>query len=206
MSENTSSMDADHSHDDSHHDHHGDHDHTHTSPPHDAWKALRECITAAGIMDMREITDALAVWQSKHKAQMDTALTPYILTARPEHTPTAALRWDFDSRRAHEFAIWCMATLRARFGIRWQIECEDEAAQMGPHYLRITLGEHQERCDWRYLNQNHWMGAFCTIADRLLEPVGLTALSLETGWFDTVVMFCRRSHAEEMLRWFPESE
>ncbi len=206
MSENTSSMDADHSHDDSHHDYHGDHDHTHTSPPHDAWKALRECVTAAGIMDMREITDALAVWQSKHKAQMDTALTPYILTARPEHTPTAALRWDFDSRRAHEFAIWCMATLRARFGIRWQIECEDEDAQMGPHYLRITLGEHQERCDWRYLNQNHWMGAFCTIADRLLEPVGLTALSLETGWFDTVVMFCRRSHAEEMLRWFPESE
>jgi sirohydrochlorin cobaltochelatase len=202
MSEDTSSMDAGHSHGHYHHDH----DHSHASPPHDAWKALRECVTAAGIMDMQEIRDALAAWQSKHKAQIDTPLTPYILTAKSGHTPTAALRWDFDSRRAHEFAAWCMATLRERFGISWQIECEDEDAQLGPHYLRITLGEHQERCDWRYLNQNHWMGAFCTIADRLLEAVGLTALSLETGWFDTVVLFCRSSHAEEILGWFPESE
>ncbi len=175
-------------------------------PLNDAWKALRECVTAAGIMDMQEITDALAAWQSKRKAQAHTHLTPYVLTAMPGHTPTAALRWDFDSRRAHEFATWCMATLRERFGISWQIECEDEDAQLGPHYLRITLDEHQERCDWRYLNQNHWMGAFCTIADRLLEPMGLTALSLETGWFDTVILFCRSSHAEDILGWFPESE
>lgn len=204
MSEHAENTDAGHRHDDYHHDH--DHSHSHTSPLNDAWKALRECVTAAGIMGIQEITDALAAWQSKRKAQAHTPLTPYVLTAMPGHTPTAALRWDFDSRRAHEFATWCIATLRERFGISWQIECEDEDAQLGPHYLRITLDEHQERCNWRYLNQNHWMGAFCTIADRLLEPMGLTALSLETGWFDTVILFCRSSHAEAILSWFPESE
>ena len=200
MNENISSTDADQQH------HHHHEQHHHHSPSSDAWKALRECVAAAGIMDMQEISDALAAWQSKRKAQADTPLTPYILTARPGHTPTAALRWDFDSRRASEFATWCMAALREHFGISWQIDCAEKDAQLGPRYLHMTLGEQQERCDWRYLNQSHWMGAFCTIADRLLESMGLTALSLETGWFDTVVLFCRRSHAEEILRWFPEAE
>jgi hypothetical protein len=50
------------------------------------------------------------------------------------------------------------------------------------------------------------MDAFCTIADRLLKPVGVTALALETGWFDTVLCFCWREQAAEVLRWFPEAE
>lgn len=196
MNENPSSLDAGHAH---------EHQHRHTSSSTDSWEALQKCVTAAGIMTLPEITETLVGWQRKRKAQTDPP-SPYVLTALPGHALTAALRWDWDSQRASEFAGWCVTTLRERFGINWQIDCEQEDPQSGPHYLRMTLGEQQERCDWRYLNQNHWMGAFCTIADRLLGPAGVMALCLETGWFDTVVVFCRRSHAEEILRWFPEAE
>lgn len=207
MSENT---EADHVHAHNHarqddHVHSHEHHHSHSSDLKHQWDALRKCVTAAGITNKWEITEALTIWQSKSRAQLDTP-PPYLLTAMPGHVSTAALRWDWDSHSAQEFARWCMETLRERFGISWRVDCEEEDPQLGPHYLRMTLGERQEHCDWRYLNQNHWMGAFCTIADRLLGPVGVTALSLETGWFDTVVVFCRSDYAEEMLRWFPEAE
>ncbi len=200
-----------HTHEEHHHSHHEGHEHEHThghasSSALDAWKALCECVTAAGIMDRQEITAALTARQRKKKAQPDMALMPYILTAMPGQPPTAALRWEFDSRRAHEFADWCTTALRERFGINWRMVCEEEDAQLGPQSLCIIQGEHQERCDWRYLNQSHWMGAFCTIADRLLEPLGIMALCLETGWFDTVILFCRKKYAEELLNWFPEAE
>jgi sirohydrochlorin cobaltochelatase len=187
------------------HTHSHEHNHSHTSDAKERWDALRECVTAAGITTRQEITAALTTWQSKSRAQLD-APPPYLLTAQPGHVSTAALRWDWDSHRAHEFAQWCMETLQKRFAMSWRVECEEEDSQVGPQYLCMTLGEQQERCDWRYLNQNHWMGAFCTIADRLLKPAGVTVLSLETGWFDTVVAFCRSDYAEEMLRWFPEAE
>jgi hypothetical protein len=199
-----------------HHSHHKGHEHTHehthdyaASPALEAWKALCACVTAAGIMDMQEITAALTAQQRKQrkkKAQPEMIPMPYILTAMPGQPPTAALRWEFDSRCTREFVDWCTTSLRERFGINWQIEYEDEDAQLGPQSLRIIQGERQERCDWHYLNQSHWMGAFCTIADRLLEPLGITALSLETGWFDTVVVFCRKQYADELLNWFPEAE
>lgn len=212
----------DHTHEERHHSHyedHGyehthdhDHNHSHThnhasSSALNAWKALCECVTAAGIMNMQEITSALTAQQSKQrKKTTDKELLPYILTAMPGQPPTAALRWDFDSRRVHEFMDWCTTALRERFGITWQIEYEDEDAQRGPQSLRILQDRQQEQCDWRYLNQSHWMGAFCTIANRLLEPTGITALCLETGWFDTVVVFCRKNATEELLNWFPEAE
>ncbi len=212
MSENTDAGHPSHTHDYTHHDNHThphshshEHHHSHTSDLKDRWDALRDVVTAAGITSRQEITDALTIWQRTSRAQLD-APPPYLLTAQPDQASTAALRWDWDSHRAHELAAWCMETLHERFGIIWQVDCEEEDAQLGPHYLRLTLGEQQERCDWHYLNQNHWMGAFCTIADRLLKSVGITALNLETGWFDTVVAFCRINHAEEILRWFPEAE
>lgn len=178
------------------HDGHGDHV---------SWQEVQECIVNAGIMDGQEIREAFSALRSERKVRSD-ALPPYILTAMPGHEPTAALRWDWDSSRASEFAEWCMQTLRQRFQIDWQIDWEGEEETQGPHYLHMTLGEQQERCDWRYLNQSRWMGAFCTIANRLLNQKGLTVLSLETGWFDTVVVFCRSSQAEELLNWFPEAE
>jgi sirohydrochlorin cobaltochelatase len=206
-----------------HHSHHENHEHTHTHPSSsalDAWKALCDCVTAAGIMNRQEITAALSARQSKLKpAQPETALMPYLLTAMPGQPPTTAFRWEFDSHRTHEFADWCTTALRERFGINWQIvyeEADVNGAKPDPHgsqdgdkpnpYLRIIQDEHQERCDWHYLNQSHWMGAFCTIANRLLEPMGITALCLETGWFDTVIVFCRKQYAEELLNWFPEAE
>jgi sirohydrochlorin cobaltochelatase len=208
----------DHTHEEHHHSHeHGhahthDHSHSHThdhpsSTALNTWKALCECITTAGIMNMQEITAALTAQQEKQsKKKTETALMPYILTAIPGQSPTAALRWDFDSCRHREFADWCVTVLRERFGIIWQIEYENEDAQLGPQSLRILQDGRQEQCDWRYLNQSHWMGAFCTIANRLLEPMGITTLCLETGWFDTVVVFCRKNAAEELLNWFPEAE
>ncbi|HTK10469.1 MAG TPA: sirohydrochlorin chelatase [Ktedonobacteraceae bacterium] len=196
---------ASHAHHHDEHAHSHTHEHSHTSDLKDRWNALRECVTAAGITNLEEITDALTIWQSKSRAQLD-APPPYLLTTAPGHVSTAALRWEWNSQDAHAFARWCMETLDKRFGINWQVECEEDDPQLGPQYLRMTLGEQQERCDWRYLNQNHWMGAFCTIADRLLKSVGITVLSLETGWFDTVVAFCRSSQAAEILRWFPEAE
>src|SRR5436853_6310619 len=53
-----------------HHSHHEDHEHTHSHPASsalDAWKALCDCVTAAGIMDRQEITAALTAWQRKQK-------------------------------------------------------------------------------------------------------------------------------------------
>lgn len=205
----------DHTHEEHHHNHedheHGhEHEHTHdhsSSSAFNAWKTLCECIINAGIMNRQEITAALTAQQEKQRnKKTDTAPMPYILTAMPGQLLTAALRWDFDSRRFHEFADWCITVLRERFDITWQIEYEDEDAQLGPQALRILQDGQQERCDWQYLNQSHWMGAFCTIANRLLEPMGITTLCLETGWFDTVVVFCRKSVAEELLSWFPEAE
>jgi hypothetical protein len=201
-----------HAHEEHRHSHHEGHEHEHThdngsSSALDAWKVLCECVTAAGIMDRQEITAALTTHQRKPRKQKpDLALMPYLLTAMPGQPPTAALRWDFDSSRVREFADWCTTVLRERFGITWQIVYEDEDVQLGPPSLRILQNGLQEQCDWRYLNQSHWIGAFCTIANRLLEPAGITALSLETGWFDTVIVFCRRNYAEELLNWFPESE
>ena len=233
-----------HTHADQHsHSQHADHEHTHTHPSSsalDAWKALCDCVTAAGIMNKQEITAALTARQSKLKPARHTeggaspplqqgvstgtmptgvALMPYLLTAMPGQPPTTAFRWEFDSHRTREFADWCTTALRERFGINWQIVYEEtdvERDKPNPYaprdggkpdpYLCIIQGEHQERCDWRYLNQSHWMGAFCTIANRLLEPMGITALCLETGWFDTVIVFCRKQYAEELLNWFPEAE
>jgi sirohydrochlorin cobaltochelatase len=180
------------------HNHDGHHDHA-------SWQEIQECIVGAGIMDAQEAREAFSALRSERKLH-SAVLPPYILTAMPGHAPTAALRWDWDSQRAREFAEWCMQALRQRFHIDWQIDWEGEEGKKEPHYLRMTLDEQQERCDWRYLNQNRWMGAFCTIANRLLNPKGLTVLSLETGWFDTVVVFCRSSHVEALLNWFPEAE
>ncbi len=205
--------------DHTHEEHHHKHDHGHNHPSStaiDAWKTFCECVTTAGIMNMQEITTALTALTAQQEKQgkqgrqrkkkTDVALMPYILTAMPGQPPTAALRWDFDSRHFREFADWCTTTLRERFGINWQIEYKNENAQLGPQSLFILQDGRQEQCDWRYLNQNHWMGAFCTIANRLLEPMGITTLCLETGWFDTVVVFCHKNAAEELLNWFPEAE
>ncbi|GAC1430432.1 MAG: hypothetical protein NVS4B1_25120 [Ktedonobacteraceae bacterium] len=169
------------------------------------WQALQRCVTEAGIMSVHELTEALAHWQHQQTIPIHTP-PPYILLALPGHTPTAAFRWNWESCHTRAFTTWCMDAVRARFGVHWQVKYEDDDARLGPHYLHMILGGQHEQCDWQYLNQSHWMGAFCTIANRLLDSGGLTALSLETGWFDTVVVFCRKSYAEEVLHWFPEAE
>jgi hypothetical protein len=198
-----------HSHHEEHkHEHGHTHDHSHPSSlALNTWKELCECITTVGIMTMQEITAALTAWQKKRRnKQAEMALMPYILPAMPGQPPTAALRWDFDSRRARDFANWCMTALRERFGITWQIEYKDEDVQLGPPFLYILQDGQQEQCDWRYLNESRWMGAFCTIANRLLASTDITALCLETGWLDTVLVFSHKYAVQELLNWFPQAE
>jgi hypothetical protein len=124
----------------------------------------------------------------------------------PGQPATSALRWDWQEKNVQEFIVWCHQVLHERFDIDLQIMAEAEEDQSVPRYLHMQLGEQQERCNWQYLNQNRWIGAFCTIVERMLLPLGVTALSLETGWFDTVLVFCRTAHVEEITRWFPEVE
>src|SRR6266567_5874897 len=53
------------------HAHNHEHHHSHTSNIKDRWDALRDCVAAAGITNRQEITDALTIWQSKGRAQLD---------------------------------------------------------------------------------------------------------------------------------------
>lgn len=165
---------------------------------------LSACLVQAGILRPEE--GQLLTSQPWQYISAAEALSPSLLTRLPGQGTPAALRWEWDCRRAAEFAAWAMAALQERFSITWRIEGEEEDLQLGPRYLRLHLGAREERCDWRYLNQHRWMEAFCTIANRLLEPVRVTALDLETGWFDTIVCFCWRDQVEALLRWFPEAE
>lgn len=193
-----------HDHESAHHDHSHDHEHHHHQPT-DPLAELRQSVVKAGIMTHEEIERAVQDWYRKRKAWTNVP-PPYLLTALPGQPATAALRWDWQEQNVHVFIDWCTQVLRERFGLDVQITCEDEEAQHAPRFMRLQLGEQQELCDWQYLNQNRWMGAFCTIAERLLLPSGVSVLNLETGWFDTVLVFCRTEYVEEIERWFPEVE
>jgi sirohydrochlorin cobaltochelatase len=192
-----------HSHADDH-DHGSTHEHHHHQPS-DPLEELRQSVVNAGIMTPVEIASALQDWYRKRKAWSNLP-PPYLLTALPGQPATAALRWDWQEQNVQEFSAWSQHVLLERFGVALQISAEEEADQATPRYLRMQLGEQQERCDWHYLNQNRWLGAFCTMIERLLLPVGVTALCLDTGWFDTVLVFCRTAHVDEITRWFPEVE
>ena len=192
-----------HEHNDNH-NHGASHEH-HSHQPDDPLKELRQSVVDAGIMTLGEVEPAVQDWYRKRKAWTKVP-PPYLLTAVPGQPATSALRWDWQEKNVQEFIVWCHQVLHERFGIDLQIMAEAEEDQSVPRYLRMQLGEQQERCDWLYLNQNRWIGAFCTIIERMLLPLGVTALSLETGWFDTVLVFCRTAHVEEITRWFPEVE
>lgn len=186
------------------HDHGASHEHHHQQPG-NPLDELRQSVVHAGIMTSVEIELALQDWYQKRKAWSKVP-PPYLLTAVPGQPATAALRWDWQEKNVQEFIAWNQQILHERFDIDLQMSTEAECYQSAPCYLRMQSGEQQERCDWQYLNQNRWMGAFCTIIERMLLPLGVTALSLDTGWFDTVLVFCRTAYVEEITRWFPEVE
>lgn len=128
---------------------------------------------------------------------------PYALTVPLRQLPPPALRWRWEPERAPEFCRWASDALRTRFGIPLTVSAEPEDA---PALLRLRLDGGAEVVDWAYLNSARWMGSFCTIAGRLLAPHGLEALELETGDFDTVLLFCRSSVAEEVRSVLPIAE
>lgn len=171
---------------------------------------MRACVGRAGILTAEEFDGALAAWEPvlgrRGTGPGEAVLSPYVLTGAPGRTETAALRWDWDISRTGAFAGWCERALATRFSIAWQVRGEPGDRCDAPEYLVLSREGQSERCDWRYLNAHRWAGAFCTIADRLLRPVGVTALELETGWFDVVICFCAAECADEVLSSFGEAE
>ena len=166
---------------------------------------LQAIVTKAGIMNAEEFNASFAVWCEDVRECREDTLSPAVLTGAPG-TITAALQWNWDCDQADTFAAWCMAVVQTRFGITWHVSSEEPQGENGPLYVRLERDGMVERCDWQYLHRHRWAGAFCTIAQRLLHPVGVTVLDLETGWFDVVICFCWQTMADDLLTWFSEAE
>lgn len=175
-----------------------------------SYDRVRDCATQAGVLRQVEFDAAASVWERTLRARGDSPSwsnpTPYVLTGAPGEPETAALRWDWDTRKVDWFARWCERALAGRFGVTWQVRGDNLTSGGDAEYLLLTRDGQTERCDWRYLNQHRWAGAFCAIAERLLRPVGIAALELETGWFDVVICFCAATSADELSGWFAEAE
>ena len=123
------------------------------------------------------------------------ARDPYALTISLSDLPAPALRWRWQPERAPAFCSWVQDVLRTRFDVALEVTAEPDS---DPVLLRLRLGGRDEVVDWAYLNSARWIGSFCTMAARLLAPRGVTALELETGDLDTVILFCRSSMAAEV--------
>lgn len=171
---------------------------------------LRDCVTRAGVLLPEEFDTAASAWErtlrARGAAPSWSSPAPYVLTGAPDAPETGALRWDWDMREVERFAGWCERALATRFGVTWQVRGQSAIPGADAEYLLLTRDGQTERCDWRYLNQHRWAGAFCAIAERLLRPVGVAALELETGWFDVVICFCAATSADEVTGWFAEAE
>lgn len=162
--------------------------------PHDA---LPELLISAGLLTA---TEADVLPPTAFAAMLRD---PYRLTTPIDRLlPAPALRWGWQRSEAEGFCRWVRCVLQSRFGVTLEI-----APELGPDgapiLLRLRLGENEAVCDWAYLNEARWMGAFGTIAGRLLRPRGIEALELETGDLDTVLLFCWSATSERLRTWLP---
>ncbi|MEK7681843.1 MAG: hypothetical protein AAB369_03350 [Chloroflexota bacterium] len=130
--------------------------------------------------------------------------SPLVLTGAPESSPTAALLWRWEVDRADDFRRWATQALRQRFGLDVEVTVGEPQGGAAPRYLEISGGGRREICDWLRVNRDQWMGAFCAIANRVLEPLGVSALALDADEA-TVLCFCRSSCAGRLLQVFPEA-
>lgn len=130
--------------------------------------------------------------------------SPLVLTGAPDAAPTAAILWRWEVDRAEDFCRWATQALRRRFGLDVDITVGEPQGGAAPQYLEISGGGRREICDWLRVNRDQWMGAFCAIANRVLEPLGVSALALDADEA-TVLCFCWSRCAEGLLQVFPEA-
>lgn len=169
---------------------------------------LPSLITAAGIMtpdEMQEAhsaaVDAPAGWRKKDIDAL--CRDPYFLAGAALGHPTGAMRWEWDASQSQCFCNWANRVLTERFKVEVQLEADGGKE---PERLWIRCGENEEVCNWRTINRARWMGAFCVMSNRILSGLGVQALELETGGFDTVVAFCRAEYVEALKEYLPVVE
>ena len=130
---------------------------------------------------------------------------PYFLSGPDFAEAAGAARWDWDTSKTYLFCAWAQKTLRERFSLPITVEAGPEGAR-DPDRLWVRYGDREEVCNWKVINRSKWMGAFCIMANRILEPLGVTALELETGGFDTVVCFCKSEYVGRVKEILPVVE
>ncbi len=169
---------------------------------------LRRLVVQAGVMTDAELCIAEAHRLRAVGRPDGPALlayrSPLVLTGAPASPPTAALLWRWEIDRADDFCRWATQALRQRFGLDVDITLGDPQEGDALRYLEINGSGRREVCDWRRVNRDRWMGAFCAIANRVLEPLGVSALALDADEA-TVLCFCWSRCAEELLQHFPEA-
>ncbi len=174
----------------------------------DSRNDCQSLIIASGIMTPEELGDAyqaaLADRTRWHNPRLEALCTdPYFLAGASLGRPTGAVLWAWDASKTGSFCEWTSRTLSERFGLEAYIEADAGAE---PERLWIRHGEHEEVCNWRTINRVKWMGAFCIMSNRLLADLGVMALELETGGFDTVVAFARAIYADKLSLYLPVAE
>ncbi|MDO8530906.1 MAG: hypothetical protein Q7T26_01870 [Dehalococcoidia bacterium] len=167
---------------------------------------LRRLVVEAGVMTDAELrlAEAHRLRATPHSGVLLAYRSPLVLTGAPESPPTAALLWHWEVGRADDFCRWATQALRQRFGLDVEVTAGEPHGEAAPQYVEINGGGRREICDWLRVNRDQWMGAFCAIANRVLEPLGVSALALDADEA-TVLCFCRSSCAERLLQAFPEA-
>lgn len=169
---------------------------------------LRRLVVQAGVM-----TDAELRIAEEHRLRAmgrpdGPALlayhSPLVLTGAPDAAPTAAILWRWEVDRADDFCRWAAQALRQRFGLDVDVTVGEPREGDALRYLEISGSGRREVCDWRRVNRDRWMGAFCAIANRVLEPLGVSALALDADEA-TALCFCWSRCAVGLLQVFPEA-
>ncbi len=169
---------------------------------------LRRLVVLAGVMTDAELRLAeahrlRAVGQPDGPALL-AYRSPLVLTGAPDAASTAAILWRWEAGRADDFCRWATQALRRRFGLDVDITAGEPRKGDAPRYLEVRSRGGREICDWQRVNRDRWMGAFCAIANRVLEPLGVSALALDADEA-TVLCFCWSRRAEGLLQVFPEA-
>lgn len=169
---------------------------------------LRRLIEQAGIMTAAELLQAeafhlRAMGHPEGPARL-VYRNPMVLAGAPGMRPPAALVWRWETERADDFCRWATQVLRERFGLDMRIAPAASPEGSPPEYLEVRGGGREEVCAWSRLNRDRWMGAFCVIVNRVLEPLGVLALALDADE-DVVLCFCLSSYAEALAQRFPEA-
>ncbi|MSQ15443.1 MAG: hypothetical protein EXR50_06225 [Dehalococcoidia bacterium] len=169
---------------------------------------LPAIIISSGIMTADELEKAYQAalgnekrWRSKGLEEL--CKDPYFLSGASLSHATGAMLWTWDASQTSSFCDWANHVLSERFGLDAHVEADEGPV---PERLWIRCGDAEELCNWRTINRARWMGAFCIMSTRLLSNLGVVALELETGGFDTVVAFAWAEYVEKLRLYLPITE